>query len=423
MRQSGQGVLFAPLRVGKLAVAGRVWKTATSETRATEDGLIAAEFIQFYAPLAWAGTPLIITGNLYVSFSGKPTYRNAGIDADDKLPGLKRLTGAVHKHGSRIVAQINHCGRQMNPQAIGVPDALAPSAVRDKAMLTRPRAMTAAEIKQTVADFAGAAGRAQQAGFDGVQLHFAHGYLLSEFLTPHTNRRSDDYGGSFDKRLRLPLEVLRAVRKRVGLDYPLLAKLNGADLLIAGKGLDTQELVEVGRRLEAEGLDAIEISCGHYESGFPMIRGRFDTFFEAQMKEGAGQFMSKPMKLAARLANAPLAAVANRLWPPQEGFNLDFARQFKQALKIPVICVGGFHSRAAMEQAIESGACDAVSIARAMIADPFLVKHLREGTSGPQCDFCNGCIARAGGRPVDCYNPRLRPQRAAMLAAAGFEAG
>ncbi|CBL44565.1 NADH:flavin oxidoreductase [gamma proteobacterium HdN1] len=415
-------MLFKPIRIGSLDVPGRVWKTATSETRATADGFVGDEFIRFYEPIAWAGTPLIITGNLYVGFSGKPTYRNAGIDADDKIPGLTRLVDTVHRHGSLIVAQINHCGRQMNPEAIGVEHALSASDVRDKAMFTKPRAMTITEIQRTIEEFASAAWRAKQAGFDGVQVHFAHGYLLSEFLTPHTNRRKDAYGGSFENRLRFPLEVMRAVRARVGADYPVLAKINGADLLMVGNGLTTGELVRVAKVLEAEGLDALEISCGHYESGFPMIRGRFDTFFEDQMAEGAGQFMSSGMKFAARLANKPLTAVANRLWPTKEGFNLEFARQFKSALQIPVITVGGFYSESAMENAIRTGDTDVISIARAMIADPFMVKHLREGTRGPQCDFCNGCIARAGGKPVDCYNEALRPEREAMLAAAGFSA-
>lgn len=416
-------ILFQPMQIGSMTVSGRIWKTATSETRATEDGFIGDEFIGFYEPIAWAGTPLIITGNLYVSFAGKPTYRNAGIDADDKIPGLRRLVERVHHHGSLIVAQLNHCGRQMNPAAIGVKDALSASDVRDKVLLTKPRPMTQAEIIRTIDEFASAALRAKQAGFDGVQIHFAHGYLLSEFLTPYTNRRQDDYGGSFENRLRFPLAVLHAVRNKVGPEYPVLAKINGADLLTGRNGLETAELVRIAQVLEADGLDAVEISCGHYESGFPMIRGKFDDFFTAQMKEGAGQFMTPALKLAARTVNAPLAAAANRLWPAQEGFNLDFARQFKAGLKIPVITVGGFQSAQAMEQAITRGQTDAISIARAMIADPFLVKHLREGKTGPQCDFCNGCIARAGGSPVDCYNTALQPGRRVMLRDAGFTAG
>lgn len=415
-----ENILFKPMRIGSLEVPGRVWKSATSETRANEDGFVEDEFIDFYKPIAWAGTPLIITGNLYVGFSGKPTYRNAGIDADDKIPGLKRLTDTVHQYGSLIVAQLNHCGRQMNPEAIGVEHALSASDVRDKVLLTKPRPMTLKEIGRTVEEFASAAERAKKAGFDGVQLHFAHGYLLSEFLTPYTNRRKDGYGGSFEARLRLPREVLQAVRQRVGPDFPILGKINGADLLKTGRGLKTAELVQVALALEAAGLDAMEISCGHYESGFPMIRGRFNGFFTAQMNAGAGQFMHPLMRMAARLLDGPLGFVCNLLWPPREGFNLAFAREFKAALKIPVITVGGYHSRAAMEEAIQQGQTDAISIARAMIADPFLVKHLREGEKGPECDFCNGCIARAGGSPVDCYNEKLRPEREAMLAAAGF---
>ncbi|MDC0661363.1 NADH:flavin oxidoreductase [Marinobacter sp. SS21] len=413
--------LFSPLTIGKLELPGRIFKTATSETRGSEDGFVTDELLDFYAPIAWAGTPLIITGNLYISVQGKSTYRMCGIDNDDKIPGLTRWTELAHQYGSRIFAQINHCGRQMNPDVIGVKEALAPSAVRDKAMLTKPRAMTLNEIEEVIEDHVAAVVRAQKAGFDGVQIHMAHGYLLSEFLTPQTNRRKDQYGGSLENRMRLPLEVLRAVRKRVGPDYPVIAKLNGADLLLQGKGLDTDELVQVAQALQAEGLDGIEISCGHYESGFPMICGRFDGFLEAQVAEGAGKYLPAPMRMAAKLGAKALAKRANKAWPTREGFNGDFSRQFKAALDIPVICVGGFHTREAMEQAINSGVCDAVSIARAMIADPFLVQHLREGVEGPQCDFCNGCIARAGGSPVDCYNDKLRPARQAMLKEAGFD--
>lgn len=416
--------LFTPLKVGGLEVPGRLWKAATSETRANDDGTIGEEYISFYEPMAWAGTPLIITGNLYVSLSGKPTWRNAGIDDDDKLPGLMQLTERMHQHGSKIIAQINHCGRQKNAGALdnrsGNLDALAPSAVRDKVMLVKPREMTVAEIERTIDDFAAAAFRAKQASFDGVQIHLAHGYLLCEFLTPHTNRRSDQYGGTFEKRLRVPLDVLRAVRERVGPEFPVLAKINGADLLVGSDGNHTATLVEIAQRLQDEGLDGLEISCGHYESGFPMIRGRFDTFFDAQMSEGGGQFLARSMRLALRVAQKPIEKAANKLWPPQEGFNLAFAREFKRALDIPVICVGGFHSAEGMANAISDEGCDAISLGRAMIADPFLVKHLREGSSGPQCDWCNGCIARAGGMPVDCYNPKLQSQREAMLAQATF---
>jgi len=412
--------LFTPLRINRLEIAGRVFKTATTETLASEEGFITPEYLKFYEPYAWAGTPLIITGNMYAGQSGKPTYRSPGIEDDDKIEGLSRLTAMVHGHGSRIIVQINHAGRQTHPEAVGNHEALAPSAVRELTTFTRPRAMTLAEIERTIGEFAAAAGRARNAGFDGVQVHVSHGYLLNQFITPHTNRRTDRYGGTFENRVRLPVEVVRAVRDTVGPDYPVLIKLNGADLLMVKGGLDTPELIEIARALVDAGVDAIEISCAHYESGFPMIRGRFDDFVKTQMQHGQGQFLPAWRRRLLSLLNRPVANYANRKWPAQEGFNLGFARQFKQALSVPVIAVGGFSSPQAIRQAVESGDVDAVSVARAMIADPFLYKHLREAVQGPQCDYCNQCVARGGRQGLTCFNAALQPARSGMLRSAGF---
>lgn len=413
-------MLFEPLNIGTLRVPGRLFKSATSETRASRDGLVTDQLLEFYEPIAYAGTPLIVTGNLYVSPAGRSTYRMCGIDSEDKVPGLRRLADLVHDHGSTLFAQLNHCGRQVIPAAVGLTSALSASAVRDPVTWTKPRPMTGREIEETVADFAAAAARAQAAGFDGVQIHAGHGYLISQFLTPHTNRRRDEYGGCLRNRMRLLLEVHSAIRSRVGDDYPVIAKLNGSDSLRGRAGLKTPELVEVARALEQEGLDGVEISVGFYESGAPMIRGSFDGFFRALVEEGAGAHMPAGRRRAARAAGPLLSRAFNALWPYREGFNLELAGQFKAALAIPVICVGGFQTSAGMERAIESASCDAVSVARAMIADPLLWMHLREGVEGPRCSYCNGCIARAGGSPIDCYDPAVKRQRDTMLSAHGF---
>jgi 2,4-dienoyl-CoA reductase-like NADH-dependent reductase (Old Yellow Enzyme family) len=412
--------LLAPLKIGSLEVSGRLMKAATSETRCDRDGFVTDELLDFYEAMAWAGTPLIISGNLWVSRSGQSTYRMGGIDADDKIPGLTRLTEMVHGHGSKIFAQLNHCGRQVFPDAIGMESALAPSAVREKFLGTRPRAMTKAEIVQTIDDFAAAAVRAKQAGFDGAEIHMAHGYLLSEFLTPYTNRRKDEYGGSFEQRLTVPLEVLKETRRRVGDEFPLIARINGHDRLLARKGLNTQQLVEVARRLQEHGLDGVDLTVGHYESGLAMIRGRFGGFVKALTTEGGGQFMGQPRRGVARASSPFVALAANRMWSTREGFNLRYAREFKAGLSIPVICVGGFHTQQAMEAAVAAGDCDAVSLARGLIANPLMFKHVKDGTSGPDCDFCNKCIARAGGMPADCYNEPIAAARDADLASAGF---
>jgi 2,4-dienoyl-CoA reductase-like NADH-dependent reductase (Old Yellow Enzyme family) len=412
--------LLAPLQIGSLEVAGRLFKAATSETRFDKDGFVTDELLAFYEPMVWAGTPLIVSGNLWVSKSGQSTYRMGGIDADDKIPGLTRLTEMVHAHGSRIFAQLNHCGRQVFPDAIGMEAALSPSAVREKFLGTKPRAMTTAEIEEMIDDFAAAAVRAKQAGFDGIEVHMAHGYLLSEFLTPYTNRRKDDYGGSFENRLRAPLAVVAETRRRIGEDFPVIVRLNGHDRLLARKGLDTAELIAVAQALQAAGIDGVDLTVGHYESGLAMIRGRFNGFIKTMTTEGGGQFMGQPRRGAARAASPLVALAANVMWSTKEGFNLGYARQFKAALEIPVICVGGFHTQQEMERAVESGDCDAVSLARGLIANPLMFKHVKDGTTGPDCDFCNKCIARAGGMPADCYNEPIRAEREADLADAGF---
>jgi 2,4-dienoyl-CoA reductase-like NADH-dependent reductase (Old Yellow Enzyme family) len=415
-------VITQPLRINGLELPGRVFKCATTETLAEEDGTISDAFVRFYEPIAWAGTPLIITGNMYVGPSGKATYRTPGIEHDERIPGLRRFTEMVHGHGSRTVVQINHCGRQANPQVGGYEQTIAPSPVLEKTGFNRPRGMTLAEIDRTVEEFAAAAGRAREAGFDGVEIHMSHGYLLNEFLTPYTNRRTDHYGGSFTNRLRLPREVTRAVRERVGPDYPVLVKLNGDDLLMVRGGTSTDEFVRVALALQEDGIDAVEISCAHYESGFPMMRGRFDDFMRTYAYQGQGAFLPSWRRRLIAAVNRPFAALANRRWSAQEGFNLPFARAFSAALDVPVITVGGFITRAAIEGAISSGATDAVSIGRAMIADPLLYRHLVEGGTGPRCDYCNQCVARGGHQGVDCYNPTLRPARQRMLAEAGFDA-
>jgi 2,4-dienoyl-CoA reductase-like NADH-dependent reductase (Old Yellow Enzyme family) len=339
-----------------------------------------------------------------------------GADADDKIAGLSRVAAAVHRHGGKLVGQLNHCGRQVIKDHTGVGDPVSASAVFEPLMGTRPRALRADEIPGVIESFAAAAVRCREAGFDGVQVHAAHGYLLSQFLTPHTNRRRDEWGGALPQRVRIVREVLRETRRRVGPDFAILLKLNGHDRLPGRRGLGTDDCVQVARLLEAEGADAVEVSNGHYESGFPMTPGRFDDFYRELVVHGVGRSMDALRRTSMRVGHRLFDAVSRWLWPPQEGFNLDYARRFKEALRIPVICVGGFHTRSAIEAALSSGAADAISCGRALIADPWLVEHLRTGVAGPHCDYCNRCLARSGTGPVDCFNPEVRAQKEKLLA-------
>jgi 2,4-dienoyl-CoA reductase-like NADH-dependent reductase (Old Yellow Enzyme family) len=414
--------LVTPLQIGNMTVAGRLFKSATSETRSSTDGFVTDELLRFYEPIARAGTPLIVTGNLYVSLQGKSAARQAGIDADDKKPGLRQWVQLAHQHGSLLVAQLNHGGRQIATPFVPGQPAVSASAVREPVLGTKPRPLRTDEIPALVNTFAAAAERARDAGFDGVQIHAAHGYLLGQFLTPHTNRRTDQYGGSIDNRMRIVREVYQAIRCRVGENYPVLLKINGTDMLPPfRRGVRTTDMVRVAKVLQEEGLDAVEVSRGTYESWPANVLGHYRGYIKANIREGAGAELHWARRMAMLAAAPVLERAAERLAPGGEGFNLAQAEQFTRDLEIPVICVGGFHTRAGMEAALTAGRCDAVSAARAFIANPYLFRHMHTPLPGaPVCGFCNGCVARHGGSAVDCYSSDIRARKNLMLANAAL---
>lgn len=408
-------VVFTPIRIGALELPGRLFKTATAETRASADGFVTDEVVEFYRLIAMGDTPLIITGNIYVSRQGKSAPRQLGADDDDKIAGLLRIADVVHAHGGRIFAQLNHCGRQVVPDFVGATDVVSASAVKDLLTGTRPRAMRVQEIAAIVEQFGEAARRCRDAGFDGVQMHSANGYLMSQFLTPYTNRRDDEYGGSLERRTRFAREVLGAIRRRVGVDFPVIIKMNGADALPLRDGLAPPELAEAAQIMEAAGVDAVEISVGHYESGFPMVRGSFGRCLQ-NMLQGSMAHLPPWRRTLLRVFRPLVTLACNLLWKGREGFNLDYTPGFKARLRIPVISVGGFRTRQAMEAAIARGLCDAVSAGRPFLADPFFYRHVRDGTPGPRCVDCNACVGHLGAQPADCYHPQVRAEKDAMLA-------
>ncbi|MCB1723389.1 MAG: NADH:flavin oxidoreductase [Chromatiaceae bacterium] len=415
MTQAADDMLFTPIRIGSLELPARLFKTATAETRADDDGFVTDAVVEFYDLIARGGTPLIITGNLYISRQAKSAPRQLGVDADDKIAGLRRVTDAVHARRGRIFAQLNHCGRQVVPDFVGATDVISASDVKDLLTGTRPRTASTNDIQTIVRQFADAAARCREAGFDGVQMHSANGYLMSQFLTPYTNRRNDGYGGTLEHRTRFAREVHRAIRERVGADFPVIMKMNGADRLPLRDGLKTSELVEAALIMQNDGIDAVEISVGHYESGFPMVCG---TFFRClrNMVDGSMRHLPPVRRTLMRVFWPVVALASNLLWKGREGFNLDYTPAFKQRLHIPVICVGGFRTRAAMERAIRSGMCDAVSAGRPFLADPLLFSHIRDNQPGPRCVDCNACVGHLGAQPADCYHPTVRAEKDRMLA-------
>ena len=405
---------FDPLRIGTLDIPGRIFKSATSETSADPEGFVTDRLIHFYERMARGAAPMMITGNLYAGPLGKSTRNMTGIDTDEKVAGLRRLVDRVHEHGSLLFCQISHCGRQVVPGVMGY-EPVSASAVREPTMGSLPREISPSEIEVVIEEFAAGATRAVEAGFDGIEIHGGHGYLISQFLTPHTNRRRDDYGGSFENRSRLLTEVIRAVRKAAGANFPILLKLNGNDALPGRSGLGTDELVRVAVRAQDESVDAVEVSVGHYESGFRMCAGSFEGFYKDFLEYGSGSDMSSVRQAILRLFHPVLDRVSGWMWPPREGFNLEFARKFKAALEVPVICVGGFQTLGGIQAALGPGHVDAVSCGRQFIADPYFVRHLRSRQQGPMCDFCNRCLARTGYEALDCFNPSIRRAKEAMF--------
>jgi 2,4-dienoyl-CoA reductase-like NADH-dependent reductase (Old Yellow Enzyme family) len=307
--------LFTPINIGKLTLAGRLIKTATAETRASDEGFVTPQLIDFYLPMAKGGTPLIITGNIYASLDGKSAPHQVGADNDDKIPGLSQLVAAVHAHGSKMFAQLNHCGRQVVPRFAGLSEAVSASAKTELVTGTHPRALSVAEIKRIV-ELCRRCRTVQEAGFDGVQIHAANGYLMSQFLTPYTNRRSDAYGGSLEQRATMLREVFRAIRSRVGADFPIIIKMNGSDYLPLRPGLKTRELVEIAAIMEQEGADAIEVSVSHYESGFPMVRGTFVRCLRNMVREHEPPAVFPTLGIPLVLA-VPRYSVQSDLDPPR----------------------------------------------------------------------------------------------------------
>ena len=411
-------ILFSPIRIGQLTLPGRLFKTATAETRATLDGFATQAVIDFYTLIARGETPLIITGNIYVSRDGKSAPMQLGADHDEKIPGLASVVAAVHAHGGKFFAQLNHCGRQVIPNFAQSPIAYSASNVKDLLTGTQPQALTVPEIRRLVGCYADAAERCHRAGFDGVQLHSANGYLLSQFLTPYTNRRIDEYGGSMENCTRFHREILQAIRARLGPNFPVIIKMNGSDWLPLRDGLKTAELVDAAVHFEAAGFNAVEVSVGHYESGFPMVCGTFNRCLR-HMVDGSMRYLPEPRRTLLRVFRPLVTMASNLLWKGRQGYNLDYTPQFKARLSIPVICVGGFRTRDVMEAAIARGKCDAVSAGRAFIADPYFYRHTRDRQPGPRCVDCSGCVGHLGVQPAECYHPTVKAEKDAMLAREG----
>jgi len=324
-----------------LAVGNRIAKASMTERLAEPDGTPGRRLLRLYEAFAKGGAGLLLSGNVVVDPEHLEGFGNMTSE-HLRGPAFAALARHAQPGGTRMLLQLNHPGRQAMRDVDRAP--VAPSAVplQAKRFFAMPREMTDAEIRSLITRFADAAEGAERAGFAGVEIHAAHGYLLSQFLSPNTNRRTDQWGGSLEGRARLLHRVVCAVRTRVGAQFAVGIKLNAGDFVSEGLGLE--EVAAVARLVSKERIDFIEISGGT---------------FERPASFGYGL----PPSTARR-----------------EGYFVDMARVVREAAAVPLIVTGGFRTRDGMEAALESGACDLVGLARPLALDPGLPARLLEGS-------------------------------------------
>jgi 2,4-dienoyl-CoA reductase-like NADH-dependent reductase (Old Yellow Enzyme family) len=348
---------------------------------ADDRGAVTDQYLALYEELARNDVGLIFTGHLNVATRGRYAPRQTGIYANDLVPGLRRVTDAVHRHGGKILAQVAHAGSQSRIEG-GTPP-LAPSAVPNALTGRDVPAASEDEIADAVQAFAAGARRAVEAGFDGVHIHAANGYLISEFSSPTANRRTDAWGGTPEKRDRFILEVAGAVRAAVPADMPVTLKLGMVDATPGGLGL--AESVPRARRLvEEAGLDGLEISCGVMELATDSVR----PYVAVDRRRAAEDL------LVHRLFSDPVA----------EAYWLPWARAVRAAVDTTIVLVGGMRTTQTMAGLVRDGEVDFVALARPFIREPDLVRQIANGRTGRvDCTSCNICLLHEGHHSLRCW--------------------
>jgi 2,4-dienoyl-CoA reductase-like NADH-dependent reductase (Old Yellow Enzyme family) len=358
-----------------------------------------------------------------------PNY--AMIDDDRHIPFWRKVGEAVHEHDCRFILQLSHGGRQRDNAGIEYPIGLSSTDKSDPTHGFQCERMSVAQIREVVDAFAQGARRARAAGLDGVELHGANGYLITQFLSSAINDREDEYGGPLENRARFVLEIVRAIRKEVGDDFHLQMKISVQDhadaIAFFGKGPSgntVDESVQVCKWLEDAGVDAFHASTGSFfphprnPAGSDLPIEELTLNYDAMISSGEEAFRTYQL-----FRNFP--ALARNQWndaapkPDKiEGANLEDCRRIKKAVSVPVICTGGFQTASVIVAAIQRGDCDMVSVARSLIANPDLVEIFRRGQDKPDrpCTYCNKCLANVIEHPLGCYDLSRYPSREAMLA-------
>jgi 2,4-dienoyl-CoA reductase-like NADH-dependent reductase (Old Yellow Enzyme family) len=368
--------LFEPYKISGLELKNRFVRSATWDDTADSAGYVTDDSLALYRKLGQSGVGLIISGNAFISPIGQSDRNEYGVHSDDMIPGLTKMVQTAHLGGAKIALQVNHTGIIYDLPEDNI-TRFAVSSVKEMTSFpstARPhRAMTDEEIEATSSDFAVAALRAQEAGFDAIQLHMAHGYLMSQFLSPVFNLRTDQWGGSIENRMKFHLDVIRRVRLAVGPDFPIMIKFGVQDSLEGG--LSLSEGMAVARQMVQQGIAAIEVSMG------------MSTFSEI-------------IRVAKR--NEPETAYLRKL-----------ATAVKQVVTVSVMVVGGIRSLEMARSIVDSGDADLISMCRPFIREPDIIARWQRGEEGPaNCISCNKCISMPSkSNSVLCWEEYRKTKR------------
>lgn len=342
--------LFTPMSINGCEIPNRLVVTAMVANYCEGDGEATEQYIRYHEEKAKGGWGLIITEDYAVNPNAKGYARIAGLYEDGQIEGHKRLTDTVHQYASKIFCQIYHPGRQTNSQVNGGVQPVAPSAIPCPWCRDLPREITVKEIHQITEQFGDTALRAKKAGFDGVEVHAAHGYLLAEFLSPYANKRTDEYGGSFENRIRIIREIMENIRSKVGKDFPVTVRISAEEAMEGGRTIAESRVLAM--ELEEMGFDAIHASSGVYSD---YCKGVVSTMYQ------------------------------------EHGWTVDLAEEIKRVVSIPVITVNRINEPKMADSIIAMGKADFVGMGRGSLADPWLPKKAKEGKF-EDIRYCIGCL-------------------------------
>jgi 2,4-dienoyl-CoA reductase-like NADH-dependent reductase (Old Yellow Enzyme family) len=394
---------FEPASLAGIKLRNRIIRSATHEGMADEKGFPTENLKKLFIRLAKGEVGAIITGYAGIQPDGKSSlFAMSMIDSDDSIPAYREITSAVHEYDTPIILQIAHCGRQTRSKSTGL-RTVAPSALRDAFYSEdTPKELSESEIYEIIENFVSAIVRAKLSGFDGVQLHLAHGYLLSEFLSSHSNHRKDGWGGPIENKYRIVAEIFKRAKEQVG-DYPILVKMNAHDGRKNGMKID--ESVKIAQMLEQSGCAAIEVSCGVFEDGLYTMRGE-KLPADAAMKY---TFKYKKLPKLVKVIAKPLLTAFMKQPKPLLNYNLEAAIQIKKSVKVPVIVVGGINNIDDINRIINDHSMDFVSLSRPFIIEPNIVAKFRQGTQTvSKCIMCNYCAIIGEEKPLKCHYGKLQ---------------